>query len=153
MSLNQWLLPQTRRTTKVTEQNQVHETNPPVPNAHIKFAPESYIYSQYHLTTFKSLFHYIPCCLQKFTMRFIPFLIAGATFTLFNVYAYAKPVMESSSSLDSLGPPIGHMAPYCEGYSDDSCHTQCITEGFKNSVCSVAYVQLPSLYIRPDADM
>ena len=63
--------------------------------------------------------------LAKFTMRFILFIITGATLTLFNTYAYAKPV--PASSLDQT---------YCDGYDNDSCHDHCIHEGFTHSNCT-----------------
>ena len=49
----------------------------------------------------------------NFTMRFIPLILAAATATLFNVYAYAKPVMVSSLDsavplqLEDAGPSVG----------------------------------------------
>ena len=37
-------------------------------------------------------------------------------------------------------PGIGHLAPWCEGYNDDTCHSHCKSEGFKNSNCTAQYV-------------
>lgn len=67
-------------------------------------------------------------------MRFIPFIIAGATLTLFNVYAYAKPAN-----------PIGKFTPYCGGYTEDECNLHCAEGGFSKSLCS-EYVQMLSYY-------
>ena len=75
--------------------------------------------------------------LAKFTMRIIPFLLAGATLAMFNVYAYAKPITNSKKK------GIGHLAPYCDGYNDDTCHAHCASEGFPKSNCTPMYVQLP----------
>ena len=73
--------------------------------------------------------------LAKSTMRFIQFVITCATLTLFNIYAYAKPV----PSLDS----VGHLEDWCAGYDSDSCHNHCTHEGFTHSNCTTEYVQMP----------
>ena len=57
----------------------------------------------------------------------------------FDIYAHAKPV-----KLSSLDDPIGHLAPWCQGYNDDTCHDHCKKEGFKHSNCTSVYVQMPS---------
>ena len=69
--------------------------------------------------------------LATFTMRFIQFVIAGATLTLFNVYTYAKPV------------PVSEHA-WCDGYSDLTCSIHCALETFYHSSCATGYVQMPS---------
>ena len=103
----------------------------------ICYEPESYInwnpttiFNTLEVTT--SLYS----LLANFKMRFISFIIAGAMLTFFDIYAYAKPVR-----LDDPG--IGHLAPWCEGYNDDTCHSHCKSEGFKNSNCTAQYVQMP----------
>ena len=85
-----------------------------------------------HLDHFFALFLAVA---KKFTMRFIQFVIAGAMLTLFNIHAYAKPVQD-------LGP--GYLAPWCDGYNEDTCSKHCSSQGFRNSQCTSAYVQIPS---------
>lgn len=91
-----------------------------------------------HLQVATSLYSLL---LSNFTMRFVPFVIAGATLILFNTYAYAKPI--TVTTLDSPGLP-GHLAPWCDGYNETSCHVHCTSQGFPNSQCTSTYVQMPS---------
>ena len=75
----------------------------------------------------------------KFKMRFIPFIIASAMLRVFNTHAYAKPVR-----LESHNSGIGHLASWCDGYDDDTCHKHCVFEGYSKSQCTTKYVQMPS---------
>ena len=61
-------------------------------------------------------------------MRFTPLILAAATATLFNVYAYAKPVMELN--LNSAG----HLQdpPYCDNVL---CDEICVDGGWDGGYC------------------
>ena len=76
--------------------------------------------------------------LSIFTMRFIPLILAAATATLFNVYAYAKPV--TVSSLDSQF----EKKEVCEGFPNLRCATYCIMHGDPSYTCPNGYVPISS---------
>ena len=64
-------------------------------------------------------------------MRFIPFVVAGATLTFFITYAYAKPVINSE-------------ALWCGGYTNEGCSAFCGGQNLKYYTCGEGYVQMPS---------
>ena len=72
-------------------------------------------------------------------MQFIPLILAAATATLFNVYAYAKPVMVSS--LDSAVPLQLEDETFCDR---SKCASHCQSIGYPESRCIAGYVQIPS---------
>ena len=76
----------------------------------------------------------------RFTMRFIPLIFAAATATLFNVYAYAKPVMASSLDTAQLEKARQNS---CNPFE---CNNSCVRQGYITGSClsDSGYVQIPS---------
>ena len=73
-------------------------------------------------------------------MRFIQvaFVVASATLTLFNTYAYAMPAeMSSSDSAKHL------QADWCGGLTDAQCQVTCSQNGWQNHACNQLYVHMP----------
>ena len=73
-------------------------------------------------------------------MRFIPLILVAATASLFNVYAYAKPV--AASSLDSA-----QLEKARQNFCDPIlCNAICILDGDQSGTCvsDSGYVQIPS---------
>ena len=104
----------------------------------VKIRSESYI--NWNHCEFATVF--LAAC--KFTMRFIPLILAAATVTLFNVYAHAKPV--TVSRLDNAGhlqleKKLGDLCPPSIKLM---CEVHCELLGCSHYICSPGYVQIPS---------
>ena len=82
----------------------------------------------------------------EFTMRFISFVIAGATLTFLNTYAYSMPVKMSMSSSDSAGNPN---KAWCAGHTERGCHLNCLLQGFPFYACLNGYVWMLSYKFYP----
>ena len=90
-----------------------------------------------HFQVATSPLFWVPCCfkLLKFTMRFIPFVIAGTAVTFCYTYAYAMP----AKAVNNAGLS---QADWCEGYSELTCSIRCSLIGYTHHVCTEEYVQV-----------